>query len=80
MSIEKEWLGDQLEWEEALLAECSELCDSAVSKMLPRIREKALENGYVSDLNIALKFDLKKKPKVSADTFVPPIIEKCRKF
>lgn len=77
---EKDWLKEQLEHEETLLADCQELCNNAVSNMMPKIREKALENGQISDLNIMLKFDLKKKPKVSADTFVPPIIEKCRKF
>jgi|TARA_R110002167_G_scaffold170045_4_gene368037 hypothetical protein len=80
MGNEKEWLENQLDSEEQLLADCQELCNIAVSNMLPKVREKALENGLISDLNITLKFDLKRKPKISADTFVPPIIEKCRKF
>tara|TARA_B110000003_G_C16424483_1_gene447544 strand:+ start:262 stop:504 length:243 start_codon:yes stop_codon:yes gene_type:complete len=80
MGNEKEWLENQIDSEEQLLADCQELCNNAVSNMLPKVREKALENGLISDLNITLKFDLKRKPKISADTFVPPIIQKCRKF
>ena len=81
MVSEKDWLKDQIEGEDELLAYCQELCDSAVSNLMPKVREKALENNKLSDLNILLKFDMrKKKVVVTADTFVPPIITECRKF
>jgi len=80
-TAEKLWLAEQQACEDEILSECSDLCNNAVSNMMPKIREKALENGYSSDLVVHLKFDLtKKKPKVTAETYVPPIIEQCRKF
>ena len=85
-TAEKLWLAEQQACEDEILSECSDLCNNAVSNMMPKIREKALEtsikkNGYSSDLVIHLKFDLtKKKPKITAETYVPPIIEQCRKF
>lgn len=80
MNISNDWLKEQKAHESELLGKCQELVDQIVSNLMPKIREKALENNLKSDLNISLEFDLKKEPKISGSGFVPPIIEKCRKF
>jgi hypothetical protein len=80
MKVNNNWLKEQKTHESELLGKCQELVEQVVSNLMPKIREKALENNFKSDLNISLEFDLKKAPKLSGSGFVPPIIEKCRKF
>ena len=80
MSNERKWLDKQIKHEEQLLADCEASFSEVVSKLIPKIRAKALENDYLSDLNVTINFDLKDVPRVSASAFVPPVILKCQKY
>ena len=77
---EKSWLANQQQYENKMLEDCKEAVYDIVSKLVPKIRAKALENGYKSDANLTIDLDLKAQPKISVSGFVPPIIEKCQKF
>lgn len=80
MKNERDWLEEQVKQEEKILADSEASFANILSKLMPKIKAKALENDYVSDVNVTVTFDLKGSPKITATGFVPPIIEKCQKF
>lgn len=75
-----DWLDKQTKTESELLAKCGEAVEEVISNLLPRIREKALEENQKSEVVLNIKLDLRKVPKVNVDGFVPPKIIKCRKY
>ena len=77
---EIKWKDSQTRSESELLNKCTGAVEEVISNLLPRIREKALEEGYKSEVVLNLKLDLRKTPKVAVDGFVPPKILKCRKY
>jgi hypothetical protein len=80
MKSEKEWLEQQVQQEEKVLADSEASFNDLLSKLMPKIRAKALENDLTSDVNVTINFDFKNNPRVTASGFVPPIILKCQKF
>lgn len=77
---ELKWFKQQKDTETELLAACENATAEVISNLLPRIREKALEEGYKSEVVLTFKLDLTKAPKVAVEGFVPPKIIKCRAY
>jgi hypothetical protein len=77
---ELKWFNQQKATETELLAACENATSEIISNLLPRIREKALEEEYKSEVVLTFKLNLAKAPKVDVEGFVPPKIIKCRAY